>query len=138
VSDEGSNTTTKPTLLELIGRLPTLLVGLAKDELEQAKREVSAKLKRAGVGSAFLAIAAALAFYFLGTLVAAAVLGVAVVFPAWLAALIVAGGLLMFVGIFALVGVNLVKKAMPPLPTKSVESIKHDLKTIKGVENRGE
>ncbi len=140
MSDEGLNTatiSTKPTLFALIGRLPALLVGLAKDELEHAKREIASKLKRASAGGAFVGVAAALAFYLLGTLIAAAVLGVAVVLPAWLAALVVAGVLAVLASIFGILGVNLIKKAMPPLPTKSVESITRDLETIKGVDRHG-
>jgi len=137
VSDETSTPPTKPTLFALIGRLPTLLVGLAKDEMELAKWEVATKLKRAGVGVVFVAAAVVVAGFFFGALVAAAVLGLAVALPPWLAALIVAGALVVVAGIFALVGVTFLKNALPPLPTRSVESIKRDLKTIKGVEADG-
>ena len=50
-------------------------------------------MKAAGIGVAFFAVAALFGFFALATLVAAAVLGIAVALPAWLSALIVAAAL---------------------------------------------
>ena len=79
-----------------------------------------------------IATAASFAFFALGVLVAAAVIGLAQVLPAWAAALIVAGGLLLIAALLVAVGVQQIKQGTPPTPTKTIDSIKQDVRVLKG------
>jgi len=123
------------SLVNLITGLPGMLIELVKSEIEQLKAEMLRKLKHAGIGVGFLVVAAVFAFFMAGVLTAAAILGLAVVFPGWLAALIVAGALLIIVAIFILLGINQLKKSGPE-PTETIDSVRHDLRVIKGTAKR--
>jgi hypothetical protein len=127
------NPARKKSIGELLGELPGLLVTLVKDEIEGLKREITSRLAKLGVGAALFVVAALLAFFALAVLIAAAVLGLATVFAPWLAALIVAGTLLVIVAILVLVGVSSIKKGIPPIPEESVDSLKKDVNAIKGL-----
>jgi hypothetical protein len=122
----------KRSLFRLIGDIPTLLVDLLKVEIESFKQELTGKLKQAGIGLGLLAGAAVFAFFAILVLLAAAVLGIATALPAWLAALIVGAAILVIGIVLALVGVSTLKKGVPPAPTETIESIKKDVRTIKG------
>ena len=54
----------------------------------------------------------------------------------WLAALIVAGGLLLLASILALVGKGQVGKAGPPTPEATIASTREDLRVIKRAAHR--
>ena len=126
------------SLFSLIGSLPTLISDLIKAELDRLKNEISAKAKAAGIGLAFFAVAGLFGFFALATLLAAAVLGIAVALPAWLSALIVAVALLIIAGILALVGVSRLKAGSPPTPVETIGSVKKDVSVITGTAKRGE
>lgn len=126
----------KRSLFGLIGSLPTLVVELVKSELDQLKRELLRKLKHAGIGVGLLVAAAVFAFFAAGVLTAAAILGLAVVLPGWLAALIVAALLLVIVGVLVALGVRELRKGNPE-PTETISSVKRDLRVIKGTTKRG-
>ncbi|QJU55515.1 phage holin family protein [Herbiconiux sp. KACC 21604] len=121
------------SLVSLFAELPTLIVQLLKDELENLKRELTSRLAKLGIGVGLLVAAGLFAFFALAVLIAAAVLGLATVLPAWLAALIVAGGLLLLVAILALVGIGSIKKGAPPVPEDAITSIKKDINVVKGL-----
>ncbi|WP_374947321.1 phage holin family protein [Agreia sp.] len=127
------NPARKKSLGELLGELPGLLTSLVKDEIEGLKREITSRLAKLGVGAGLFVAAALLGFFALAVLIAAAVLGLSTVFSPWLAALIVAGALLIIVAILVLVGVRSVKKGIPPVPEESVDSLKKDVNAIKGL-----
>jgi uncharacterized membrane protein YqjE len=128
--------TPKRSLFTLIGALPTLLVDLVKSELALLKAELTEKLKNAGIGIGLMAGAAAFAFFALGVLVAAAVLGLAVVLPGWAAALIVAAVLLLVAAGLVLLGVRQLKRGTPPAPEKTIQSVHKDVNAIKGIGKR--
>lgn len=121
------------SLFQLLKDLPGLVVALLKAELAQLKAELVRKAISLGIGVALFVVAAVLLFFMLGTLVAAAVLGIAVALPAWLAALIVAGALLVLAGIIGLIGLAVLKRGMPPAPTETIASIKQDVNAVKGL-----
>ncbi len=125
----------KRSLFALIGSLPGLVVDLVKSELDQLKRELLRKLKHAGIGVGLLLAAAVFAFFAAGVLTAAAILGLAVVLPGWLAALIVAAFLLVIVGVLVALGVRELKKGNPE-PTETISSVKRDIRVIKGTARR--
>ena len=122
----------KRSLFQLLADVPTLIVDLFRQEIENLKQEIADKVKHAGVGIGLLAGAAVVALFLLGTLIAAGVLGLATVLPAWAAALIVAGALLLVMGALLLAGILNVRKGMPPTPENTIESIKDDVRVIKG------
>lgn len=126
--------TPRRSLFTLIGSLPTLLIELVRNELESLKTEIAGKLKSAGIGIGLLAGAAFFALFALMVLIAAAVLGLATVLPSWAAALIVGGVILLIAVVLALAGIGALKKGVPPAPTDTIESIKKDVRTIKGTE----
>jgi cytochrome c biogenesis protein CcdA len=128
----------KRSLFSLIGSLPTLISDLIKAELERFKAELATKLKAAGIGVAFFAVAAAFGFFALATFVAAAVLGIAVALPAWLSALIVAVALLIIAGVLAYLGVVKLRAGSPPTPVETIGSVKQDVRVITGTAKRGE
>lgn len=125
------------SLFALIGDLPRLLVDLIRGELDSLKNEIVEKLKHAGIGIGLFVGAGVFAFFAIGVLLAAAVLGIATALPAWLAALIVAAALLLITLILVLAGVANLKKGVPPAPTETIESVKKDINAIKGVGKRG-
>ena len=126
--------TSRRSLFTLIGSIPTLLVDLVRNEIESLKDEIAGKLKNAGIGIGLLAGAVFFALFALMVLIAAAILGLATVLPAWLAALIVGVVILLVAAILATVGIRSLKKGVPPAPTHTIESIKKDVRTIKGTE----
>ncbi len=136
MSDSTRGRTGKRSLFALIGSLPSLVSELVKSELDQLKQELLRKLKHAGIGVGFLAAAAVFAFFAAGVLTAAAILGLAVVLPGWLSALIVAALLLVIVGVFIALGVHELKKGNPE-PTETISSVKRDIRVIKGTTKRG-
>lgn len=120
------------SLGSLLASLPDLIGRIIRGEIESAKAELIAKLKKAGIGLGFLVGAAVFGFILLEVLIAAAVLGTATVFPAWLAALLVGAALLVVTAVLALIGVRMLKRGVPPVPKETIRSVKSDLKAAKG------
>ena len=121
------------SLAQLISDLPGLIVALLRAELNHLKAEFAEKAKYAGVGMGLIAGAAFLLFFAFGALVAAAILGIAVALPAWAAALIVFGALVVIAVVLALVGVRSFKKMDGVAPSQTIDSIKEDADALKGL-----
>ena len=120
-------------LIGLIRQLPGQVSRLIRDEIRAAQLELTEKLKAAGIGAGLLVGGAVLALFAFGALIAAAILGLSEVLAPWLSALIVGVVLLLIAGILALVGQRRLKKGIPPLPQDSINSVKADIRTVKGV-----
>jgi hypothetical protein len=84
-----------------------------------------------GLGIGMFGASGMLALLGAGAGVAAAILGIAVVLPAWLAAVIVAAGLFLIAGIFGLTGVAGVKHGSPPIPADAIQSAKADVAAVR-------
>ncbi|MGV8970029.1 MAG: phage holin family protein [Microbacteriaceae bacterium] len=125
------------SLFKLIGDLPGFLVDLVKSELELLKKELTDKLKLAGVGIGLLVVAASVAFFALAVFIAAAVLGLSEVLPGWVSALIVGGALLLIAALLVLAGVTSLKRSNPPTPQNTIASVKKDVDAITGSGKRG-
>jgi len=123
----------KRSLVELLTAVPKLVGALVSAELQHLKSELSGKFASLGVGIGLFVGVAVLGWFLFGVLLAAAILGLSVVFPGWLSALIVAGVLIVIMIVLALVGMAKVKKAMPLAPTDTIESIKEDIRAIRGM-----
>jgi uncharacterized membrane protein YqjE len=124
----------KKTVFSLIGELPGIITTLIRDEIEQIKRELFTRLKSAGIGAALFVVAAVFLYFAAFPLMAAIVLGLGQALPYWLAALILAVVLLIIAAIFVLIGLNRLKKGVPPVPKEAVDSVKDDVKAFKGVQ----
>ena len=116
---------------DLVRDLTRLVPQLAREEVELTKAELAEKGKHAGIGAGLFGAAGITALFGVGVLLAAAVLGLAEVMPAWAAALIVAGAVLLVAGVMALFGRKQVGQASPPVPQKAVESTKRDVRAVK-------
>jgi len=116
---------------ELVARMTEETSALIRDELRLAQAEMARKGKYAGVGAGLLGGGALFAVFGIGTLVAAAVLGLAVALPGWLAALVVAAALFAVAGVAALVGKKEITAAVPPVPEEALASIKLDVAAVK-------
>ncbi len=128
-ADKGQHS--EPSVGELVKQLSEQTSRLARQEANLAKAELAEKGKRAGVGVGMFGGAGMFAFYALGAVVAAAILGLATAVAAWAAALIVAGALALLGGLLALAGKSNVSRATPPVPEQATESVKEDVQWAK-------
>jgi Flp pilus assembly protein TadB len=116
---------------ELLKQLSEQTTRLVHQELELAKAELTQKGKQAGAGAGMFGGAGALGLAALGALTACFILALNAIMPAWLAALLVA----VVYGIIAFVlvkqGQARVKRATPPVPTLTIETLKEDVQWAK-------
>ena len=125
-----TDSTSDASTAELLSRLSADGSQLVRDEIALAKVELGEKAKRVGLGAGLFGAAGLLAAYGFGTLIAAAVLALALVLPAWAAALIVAVLLLAGAGVAALHGRANVKDGTPPVPEAAIENVKADVAAV--------
>jgi uncharacterized membrane protein YqjE len=116
---------------ELVERLSSQVSALIRDEMALATAEMKRKGAQAGIGIGIGGVGAVLALLGLGALVAAAILGLAIVLPAWLAALIVGGVILVLAGAVSAAGIAQVRNSELPIPEQAVQSTKRDIETVK-------
>lgn len=124
-------------LFALIADVPRLIGDLVRAEIAALKAEIAAKMKAAGIGAGLLVGAAVFAFFAALVLIAAGVLALALVLPAWAAALIIGVVLLIIAGIIAAIGIGQLKRGVPPTPTTTIESVKDDVRAVRGLRKRG-
>lgn len=127
----------KRSLIELITSLPEQVQELVHREIELVKTELIQKLKALGAGAGLLLAAVVTLLFFVGVLLTLAIIGLSAVMPAWAAALVVAGVLLVVAVILGLVGYRILKRGIPPVPTEAFASIQKDILAIKGEGRRG-
>lgn len=118
------------SLFTLIGELPDRVSDLVRAEIDQVKAELSYKAKHFGIGAGLIAAAALVGIFLLGSLIATGILALALVLPAWAAALIVSGVLLII--ILILVGIAALNFRRGSEPLESIESLRRDLDMVKG------
>jgi uncharacterized membrane protein YqjE len=100
---------------ELLKQLSEQTTRLVHQELELAKAELQQKGKQAGMGAGLFGGAGALGLAALGALTACFILALDLIMPAWLAALLEAR----------------VKRATPPVPEQTIETVKEDVEWAK-------
>jgi hypothetical protein len=105
-------------------------VELVRQELALFKAEMQEKLGRAGIGAALLGAAALVAYSGWVFLLLAAVLALALVLPAWAAALIVGVLVVGVGGVLALIGRSRMR-ADALAPERTVRSLREDQAWIK-------
>lgn len=116
----------------LVHDLSVQIPELVRSELRLAQAELAQKGKRAGIGAGLFGAAGLLAFFGAATLIATIVLVLALVMPAWAAALVVGVALFAAAGVAALRGKSQVAEATPAKPERAVAGIKEDIETVKG------
>ena len=130
MTDRNFNEKSRESLFELLADLPNLITNLIKAEIEQVKTKAKHLGSYAGKGAIFMVLALIFLFFAIGTLVAVAILALALVLPAWLSALIVFVAFVLIAVVLALIGVSFFKKlGDDPNP---VESVKKDIRAVKG------
>jgi uncharacterized membrane protein YqjE len=127
-----SASTTEPSTGELLTQLSEQSSLLVRRELQLARVEMQQKAKRVGLGAGLFGTAGVVALYGVGTLLATVILALALVVPAWLAALIVTVVLFVIAAVAALVGKNKVSEATPLAPEQTIDNVKQDVATLKG------
>jgi uncharacterized membrane protein YqjE len=134
MTDAARNTSEPPEepLGAIVHRMTEQVPELVRSELRLAQAELTEKGKAAGIGAGLFSAAGLLGLFAFATLIAAGVLGLDVVLPAWAAALIVAAVLLVAAGIAAMVGKKEIVQATPPAPERAVAGVKQDVATLKG------
>jgi len=110
---------------------------LVHKDAELAREEIAAKAKQMGVGVGLFGAAGMVALVSLGTLTAAAVLGLAIVLPAWAATLIVGIVWAIAAGLVALSGKKSLAAGTPPVPSETAQAVKRDVRELAGELKRG-
>ncbi|MFJ4101157.1 phage holin family protein [Amycolatopsis japonica] len=116
---------------ELVSDLSDEVKHLVRDEMRLAVFELQGKGKKMGVGAGLFGAAGIFALFGLATLITAVVLALALVMPAWLAAVVTGAALLLIGGLSALVGKKEVTSATPPVPEEAIEGVLDDVDTVK-------
>jgi membrane protein len=131
VSEPGGGPTANRTVAQLVSDATEQLSRLVRDEIRLAAVELRQKGTRLGTGAGLVGAAGVLAFYGGATLVACAVLALALVLAPWLAALLVGVAVLLVAGALALMGKKQVEEAGPPVPEQAITSLKKDVEAVK-------
>ena len=121
-----------PTLGALVHDMTQQMSTLVRDEIRLAQAEMTEKGKRAGIGVGLFGGAGLVALYGVAALLATVVLALALVVPAWLAALIVTVVLFAVAGVLAVQGRSNVSRATPAKPEEAIAGLKEDVATVKG------
>lgn len=119
------------SLGDLTKRVSEAISQLLRKEAELAKVEIAEKARVTAIGGGLVVGAAVLGLAALGAITAAAILALATTITAWLAALIVAIALAALAGVLVLVGVKRLRRATPPVPVETVDSVKEDIEWVK-------
>jgi len=116
---------------ELLKDLSDQVSHLVRDEIQLATAELEAKGRRFGFGAGLFGVAGMLGMFAGGSFVAAVILLLAEVVPAWVAAVIVGVALAVIAAVVALVARNQVRRAAPPVPQEAVGSVRQDIQVVK-------
>lgn len=126
---QASNNSNK-SLGELFSDLSGDLSSLMRKEVQLAKTEMSENISRTVKNAILLVVAAVFVVFALFALIVAAIYGLSTVVAPWLAALIVAGALLVIAGALAMIGLNALKKASLA-PKETVRTLQEDVQWAK-------
>lgn len=115
----------------LFGDLSAQISALVRQEVQLAKTEITGKIAGLAIGAVFLVIAAVMGLGAFLVILAAAVAALSLILQVWAAALLVAVVLLILAGVGALIGIKKIKTATPPIPQKTIETLKEDAQWLK-------
>jgi hypothetical protein len=119
------------TLGELLSALRRDAGVLLRQEIALARLEIREKARLTLTGAALLCGAVLLGVLTAAVVTAAAILGLAIVWPAWAAALVVASVEALAAVILALRGRNRIRAGMPPTPEQTVQTVREDIEWAK-------
>ena len=112
----------------LIADLPRELSDLVRAEIRLLQSEFASKLRSAGIGIGWVTLGMTMLSLFFTMLVVALILFLSVIMPAWAAALVVAGTVLISGVVFIMIGVASIRKGFTPF--ESVDQIATDFKNL--------
>ena len=115
----------------LVRSLVADLILLARREADLIKIELKHKASTAGVGAGLIAAAAVIGWFGVATLIAAAVLAMAIVLPPWAAALLVGVALFVIAAALILAGRAKIRAATPLTPDRSLDAAQEDIAWIR-------
>jgi hypothetical protein len=102
-----------------------------QDEVSLALLELKGKGVKVGVAAGILVAAVVFLVSMAISILVAAIMGLALVMPAWLAALIVAAVFLVVGSILALIGYAALKKTMPLMPAEAIRGVRYDVGVLR-------
>ena len=111
---------------------------LMGEELQLARTELTSKAKTAGRGAGLLGAAGVVAIFGVMAFTAAIILALAIVMPAWAAAMVVALVYLAIAGILALSGRSQVLAATPFVPEQTMRTLSDVMQKVQSAWKRGE
>lgn len=117
------------SLLTLVGEVPELVRNLVVAEVNAGKSWVAKTAKDYGIGAGWFVGALFVLFWMLPVLLTAAIAGLAVVWPVWLSALVIAGGMLIIIVVLVLLGVGRLKRASSR--STPVDAVKKDVEIVR-------
>lgn len=120
----------EPSVANLVDQLSEQTARLVRDELKLARAEYTEKAKQGGTAAGLFGAGAILAWFGFGTLLATLILVLALLLPAWAAALIVTAVVFAVAGIAALLGKKKTE-GLTPTPERTVETVRRDAHEIK-------
>lgn len=135
-SDEALRTSGLSTA-ELMDRAAAQLSSLVHDEISLAKTEMAAKARTMGGAGALLGTALLMVRCGLVLAWVLLVVGLATVWPLWLAVAVPMGGALVLAAVLAELGKRRLAQAAPPAPTQTVASVTADLRTVRDAAQEG-
>ncbi|WP_420907348.1 phage holin family protein [Streptomyces scabichelini] len=116
---------------DLVGQATEQLSELVRQEVRLAKEELAQKGRRAGRGGGLLGAAGAVAYVGLMALAGTGAAALSLVLSVWASALIVTGVLFVIAGVLGLTGRAQLRRAAPPLPEETLDSVRADVDEIK-------
>jgi len=122
---------------DLVNQAASQISVLVRDELALARAEMVGKAKRAGVGAGLFSGAATLALYGVALLLALAVVLLDLLWPLWLALLVVCLVVFVAAAVAALAGKRQIAAVPPPVPTEALAGAEADVRTVKDAVREG-
>ena len=122
---------------ELVSQAASQISTLVRDELALAKAELAEKGKRAGLGGGLMGAAGVLAIYGVGLVLALFVALLDLVWPLWLAILVITIVVFATAAVLVLVGKKKIESAGPAVPQETASSLQADLQTVKDAFREG-
>lgn len=119
------------SLFTLIGELPDVISRLITAEIDRIKVELGFKAKNIGFALLLVVLALFVALFLIGTLIAAGILGLAVVMPGWAAALVMSGVLLLVIGGLGLWAAKRFQRAGEDVGL--TDELRRDVDAVKGM-----
>jgi hypothetical protein len=116
---------------DLVKELSSELSTLARQEVELAKAEATEKGRKAGAGAGMFGGAAVAGLLMLGALTACLIAAIATAIPTWAAALCVTVLWGLVAAVLALGGRERLRAMGRPVPEKTVETVKEDVRWLK-------